>query len=141
MAEDTAKVVLVHSCAVCQSTKALQRCSRCKLVFYCGKEHQTWHWSNGAHKANCVANETEHAHEVRRLPVRSHAAMPAPAPAPTVAAALAKASKITISLVKLLLAVEDELALFLARSGAPWICTGRAVCLVVPFVALARVCV
>jgi len=29
----------------------MARCARCKVVFYCGREHQTLHWK--AHKQSC----------------------------------------------------------------------------------------
>ena len=33
--------------------KNLKKCSRCKAVAYCSKEHQTAHWK--VHKHTCVA--------------------------------------------------------------------------------------
>ena len=33
----------------------LRGCSRCKVVFYCGKVCQTQHWKQGGHKRYCVA--------------------------------------------------------------------------------------
>ena len=38
----------------CQTT-ALQKCSRCKRVYYCSKEHQTKHWKQ--HKHDCKVHE------------------------------------------------------------------------------------
>lgn len=38
-------------CVVCGDHKAPLRCSRCKLVVYCSKEHQQAHWPS--HKQQC----------------------------------------------------------------------------------------
>ena len=50
-------------CGVCgRQTRAdgkpgkLLRCSRCKSVVYCCKEHQLAHWKRGGHKHECRAN-------------------------------------------------------------------------------------
>eukprot|EP00656_Telonema_subtile_P052984 TRINITY_DN7536_c0_g1_i2.p2 TRINITY_DN7536_c0_g1~~TRINITY_DN7536_c0_g1_i2.p2 ORF type:complete len:174 (+),score=28.64 TRINITY_DN7536_c0_g1_i2:194-715(+) len=40
-----------QSCAVCGKRGELTRCSRCKLVLYCSREHQTSHWKQ--HKPLC----------------------------------------------------------------------------------------
>lgn len=39
-------------CAVCSKDADL-RCSRCKQVWYCGKEHQVQDWKQGDHKKVC----------------------------------------------------------------------------------------
>jgi hypothetical protein len=39
---------------LCRSAKKYYKCSRCKLVCYCGAECQKWHWRNG-HKEVCTA--------------------------------------------------------------------------------------
>lgn len=41
----------IISCAVCGHTDKLYSCSRCKLIFYCSKEHQKKDWKK--HKINC----------------------------------------------------------------------------------------
>lgn len=43
-----------HACAVCgvNGAQQLLRCGRCKIVFYCGAEHQRAHWRAG-HKEAC----------------------------------------------------------------------------------------
>lgn len=38
-------------CVVCGKTKGLKKCSRCKIAFYCGVEHQKQDWPN--HKKVC----------------------------------------------------------------------------------------
>jgi len=43
---------MVRKCAVCSSCDHLLRCSRCKSVFYCSKEHQMEHWAT--HKTECI---------------------------------------------------------------------------------------
>ncbi|XP_060062881.1 egl nine homolog 1-like [Ylistrum balloti] len=48
---DDAKVVASMKCAVCESISALKRCSRCKQVVYCSREHQLKDWSK--HKLSC----------------------------------------------------------------------------------------
>ena len=42
-------------CKVCYSKENLQKCSRCKLVSYCGKEHQKADWKE--HKLICKEND------------------------------------------------------------------------------------
>jgi hypothetical protein len=42
---------LVQKCAVCGVHSTL-KCGGCKMVYYCGKEHQTLHWKSG-HKNVC----------------------------------------------------------------------------------------
>jgi len=41
----------LKSCAVCGVANQHQRCSRCKSVYYCSKEHQQQHWPT--HKTPC----------------------------------------------------------------------------------------
>ncbi|XP_054263399.1 egl nine homolog 1 isoform X2 [Macrosteles quadrilineatus] len=41
----------LNSCAYCGKVGSLSRCSRCKCVFYCSKEHQTQDWKK--HKLHC----------------------------------------------------------------------------------------
>nr|CAD7574979.1 unnamed protein product [Timema californicum] len=41
----------VLCCAVCGTSERLLRCSRCRIVYYCSKEHQTEHWRR--HKVSC----------------------------------------------------------------------------------------
>ena len=41
------------SCAVCEATQELMRCSQCLEVFYCGKRHQAKHWKT--HRVHCEA--------------------------------------------------------------------------------------
>lgn len=37
----------------CRQREKLQRCSGCKVVYYCGKEHQRQDWTEGRHKEEC----------------------------------------------------------------------------------------
>lgn len=41
-------------CAVCNKTDKLSRCSRCKVVFYCTKEHQRRDWKR--HREFCATH-------------------------------------------------------------------------------------
>lgn len=56
-------------CAVCSIRRDdLMRCSRCKLRWYCGVEHQRLHW--GVHKGECrppTLEEEKNRKEVRTL--------------------------------------------------------------------------
>jgi len=45
--------VEVIRCKVCGKTDAIKRCGRCRVVGYCGKEHQKADWEG--HKKICVA--------------------------------------------------------------------------------------
>lgn len=47
---DNSSCSTTNACAVCQAP-AKNRCSRCKLVWYCGVDHQRQHWKT--HKATC----------------------------------------------------------------------------------------
>ncbi|XP_069118295.1 egl nine homolog 1-like isoform X2 [Argopecten irradians] len=51
MADDAKSVPFVLKCNVCGSSSSLKRCSRCKQVVYCSREHQLKDWS--AHKLSC----------------------------------------------------------------------------------------
>ncbi|GFR90008.1 Egl nine-like protein 1 [Elysia marginata] len=42
----------LNACAVCNSTLSLKRCSRCKVIFYCSREHQKEDWIH--HKSLCT---------------------------------------------------------------------------------------
>jgi len=42
-------------CKVCGETEKAKRCARCKVVAYCGKEHQKADWK--VHKKICVSSE------------------------------------------------------------------------------------
>ena len=49
-----------EECACCAITEAyvgirLKKCSKCKLVSYCGKECQKQHWVKGGHKQMCLS--------------------------------------------------------------------------------------
>lgn len=46
-------------CAVCNRTDKLLRCSRCKTVFYCTKEHQKRDWKR--HKEFCTTHPVQSA--------------------------------------------------------------------------------
>jgi len=47
--------VEVLCCRVCGKTEEIMRCGRCRVVGYCGKEHQREDWKG--HKRNCVSND------------------------------------------------------------------------------------
>jgi hypothetical protein len=47
----------IEKCQVCEKDKNLLKCSRCKSVFYCGKQHQTQDWNK--HKLNCKEAKIE----------------------------------------------------------------------------------
>jgi len=49
--EEKESATPVTRCAVCGKDTSM-KCSRCKLVFYCGKEHQIQDWRS-CHKSNC----------------------------------------------------------------------------------------
>lgn len=46
-------------CVVCNKTDKLLRCSRCKVVFYCTKEHQRRDWKR--HKEFCTKHPAHSA--------------------------------------------------------------------------------
>lgn len=39
-------------CAQC-TKPAEKKCSKCKIVHYCSRDHQTRHWTEGGHKKRC----------------------------------------------------------------------------------------
>jgi MYND finger len=43
-------------CAICGVTAALQLCSGCGQIAYCGREHQLQHWKE--HKSECKMAQT-----------------------------------------------------------------------------------
>jgi len=45
--------VEILPCKVCGETENTKRCGRCKVVAYCGKEHQTADWK--VHKKVCAS--------------------------------------------------------------------------------------
>lgn len=47
---------VLNSCRVCLSTENLLRCSRCKSVYYCSKDHQRQDWRR--HKQQCCQTGT-----------------------------------------------------------------------------------
>lgn len=47
--------MLALRCEFCGISASL-KCSGCKNVVYCGKEHQKLHWKNG-HKSKCKCYE------------------------------------------------------------------------------------
>ena len=46
----TMNAEITESCAVCKKP-AKNKCSGCKITFYCGREHQKAHWKK--HSVNC----------------------------------------------------------------------------------------
>ena len=42
---------LSEQCIICSKATELKRCGRCKVVFYCSRQHQIQDWSN--HKMTC----------------------------------------------------------------------------------------
>src|SRR5207247_1556631 len=50
-AEAESSPIVSHSCPICFSKDNLQRCSRCKNIYYCGAKHQAEHWED--HKIKC----------------------------------------------------------------------------------------
>ncbi|KAJ6032486.1 hypothetical protein N7540_003218 [Penicillium herquei] len=42
---------LVTGCPLCAKTDNLRRCSGCKVLHYCGQDHQREHWTK--HKSAC----------------------------------------------------------------------------------------
>ena len=41
----------IKPCRVCKEVKNTFRCARCRIAFYCGKEHQAMDWP--VHKVAC----------------------------------------------------------------------------------------
>lgn len=52
--EETKMPGEIHTCPECKQPAEL-KCSACKLVWYCGKEHQKQHWKQ--HKNLCKPYE------------------------------------------------------------------------------------
>ncbi|KAI9148597.1 hypothetical protein H9P43_010078 [Blastocladiella emersonii ATCC 22665] len=50
--KDAYKEKAAHQCVVCGAL-AGKRCSGCRSVWYCSREHQQAHWSTGLHKEHC----------------------------------------------------------------------------------------
>ena len=57
--------VTVISCAICSITTGLLRCGRCKIIFYCGREHQRAHWS--IHKHSCTETTSEVKEKIQEM--------------------------------------------------------------------------
>jgi len=51
----TQNVALTQTCQVCDRRDSLSRCSRCKAVWYCSREHQQQDWSK--HGLGCMQRE------------------------------------------------------------------------------------
>jgi len=51
--DESLHVYLAGTCAICQKTGVteLQRCSKCNVARYCGREHKVEHWKE--HKKLC----------------------------------------------------------------------------------------
>ena len=65
---------MARACIVCGVTEKLRKCSRCKQVHYCGREHQLAHWKE--HKANCTpAAKTAVSKPASAKPVASKTAV------------------------------------------------------------------
>lgn len=52
-----------NACAVCNSS-ANQRCAVCKVVHYCGKDHQRQHWK--VHKSECLCYQVVTSNKLGR---------------------------------------------------------------------------
>jgi len=53
LSSSNAALCSAQKCAVCEKHENLSRCSRCKAIWYCCREHQQQHWS--AHSVGCEA--------------------------------------------------------------------------------------
>ncbi|KAL8377052.1 hypothetical protein RB595_007946 [Gaeumannomyces hyphopodioides] len=49
--------VEITTCKVCGKTEGMMRCGRCKVIAYCGKEHQKQDWK--IHKRICTPKSEE----------------------------------------------------------------------------------
>lgn len=54
MASNLALTIAPNQCEVCHIRTGLQRCSGCKAIFYCGREHQADHWARHKNACNSV---------------------------------------------------------------------------------------
>lgn len=52
--ETASPTITQTKCVVCNKSDKLLRCSQCKIVFYCTKEHQRRDWKR--HKAFCTTS-------------------------------------------------------------------------------------
>jgi MYND finger len=67
-ATSTNDAILTSRCGFCNATESLLRCARCKVMFYCNREHQTAHWKAHKHDCSFVANQQANvAAEERKL--------------------------------------------------------------------------
>jgi len=48
----------LSACERCGKTEDLLKCARCKIVSYCSKECQVFHWKQGGHREICGAMKT-----------------------------------------------------------------------------------
>jgi hypothetical protein len=63
---------LVEGCHFCRKTENTSRCSGCKVVYYCGSEHQTI--DRAAHKSACSKIKKERVRlEAQETTLRAHA--------------------------------------------------------------------
>ena len=64
------KKLLVKVCANCEASEndeTLYACSRCLLVYYCGRPCQDQHWTQGFHKRFCITPEERSASSLAAL--------------------------------------------------------------------------
>lgn len=63
---------LIKGCHFCGTESKLSRCAECKVVFYCGQEHQTI--DRAAHKTSCNKIKEERGYlEAEEISLRQHA--------------------------------------------------------------------
>mmetsp|Transcript_22567 Transcript_22567/g.48860 ORF Transcript_22567/g.48860 Transcript_22567/m.48860 type:complete len:152 (-) Transcript_22567:295-750(-) len=48
--EEEEDAAILERCIICNKTTGLMRCSRCKHVAYCCKDHQVQHWKGAGNK-------------------------------------------------------------------------------------------
>lgn len=53
-------VTLSNACPICSSMSNLQRCSRCKVIHYCSREHQSSHFPTHKSACNDVRKARDH---------------------------------------------------------------------------------
>ncbi|GFO32264.1 Egl nine [Plakobranchus ocellatus] len=68
--DGSANNVLSIMCAVCNSFTPLKRCSRCKVVFYCSREHQKADWIH--HKTECKTRTARSVEDSRCPATETH---------------------------------------------------------------------